>query len=152
MKSRRYTLTITILILIFLPSCCYWGEKKPEEADEKVYMETTGYCNCEKCCGYYRSCWTCWMVPYVKNGPNKGKKKKIGITSDGSVAKKGTIAADITLYPYGTKIYIPGYGWGEVHDTGTAIKGNKIDLFFPSHKEALKWGRKKLWVWIKRAD
>jgi len=45
-------------------------------------------------------------------------------------------------------MYIPGYGWGEVHDKGSDIKGNHIDVFFKSHKKALEWGRKKLYVTI----
>lgn len=113
-------------------------------------MEVTAYCDCGECCGYYRSCWSCWTVPYVSNGRNKGKRKKIGITSDGSKAKKGTIAADIKRYPYGTKMYVPGYGWGEVHDIGSAIKGNHIDIFFPSHDRAVKWGKQFLKVRVIR--
>jgi 3D (Asp-Asp-Asp) domain-containing protein len=74
----------------------------------------------------------------------------VGITSDGTRAKKGVIAADISLYPYGTRMYVPGYGWGEVHDTGRAIKGKHIDLFFKSHRDAVKWGKKKLWVTVIR--
>jgi 3D (Asp-Asp-Asp) domain-containing protein len=45
-------------------------------------------------------------------------------------------------------MYVPGYGWGEVHDKGRAIKGNHIDVFFDSHKKALAWGRKELNVTI----
>ena len=63
--------------------------------------------------------------------------------------QKGTIAADTTYYPFGTRMYIPGYGWGVVEDRGGAIKGpTRIDLFFESHQEALEWGRKKVWVKI----
>ncbi len=118
--------------------------------EEKVLMEVTGYCNCGKCCGYYRSCWSCWLIPYVSSGPNKGKRKKVGITSSGAKAKVGTIAADISKYPYGTKMFIPGYGWGVVQDTGGAIKGDHIDIFFNSHKEAEAWGKQNLWVTIIR--
>ena len=45
-------------------------------------------------------------------------------------------------------MYVPGYGWGEVHDVGSAIKGNHIDVFFHSRKDALKWGRQYLDVII----
>ncbi len=59
----------------------------------------------------------------------------------------GTIAADTTHYPFGTLIYVPGYGKGVVEDRGSAIKGPKrIDIFFNSHCKALKWGRKRLTV------
>jgi hypothetical protein len=52
-------------------------------------------------------------------------------------------------YPFGTRMYVPGYGWGTVEDRGGAIKGrDRIDLFFDSHDDALLWGRKKVEVRI----
>jgi len=88
---------------------------------------------------------------YVASGPNKGRRKKVGITSSGTKAKKGTIAADIKYYPYGTIMKIPGYGKGIVEDIGSAIKGqNRLDVYMSSRKKALKWGRKTLKVKIKK--
>lgn len=59
----------------------------------------------------------------------------------------GTIAADTAYYPFGTRMYVPGYGWGVVEDRGGAIKGpNRIDLYFSSHSQALNWGRRKVGV------
>lgn len=64
--------------------------------------------------------------------------------------EEGTIAADTRYYPFGTRMYVPGYGWGRVEDRGGAIKGrDRIDLYFDSHEEALHWGRRKLRVQIK---
>ena len=61
----------------------------------------------------------------------------------------GTIAADTSYYPFGTRMYVPGYGWGVVEDRGGAIKGaGRIDLYFDSHQRALSWGRKKVGVTI----
>ncbi len=61
----------------------------------------------------------------------------------------GTIAADTSYYPFGTRMYVPGYGWGVVEDRGSAIQGaTRIDLYFSSHREALFWGRKKIEVKI----
>ncbi len=63
--------------------------------------------------------------------------------------KDGTIAADTKYYPFGTRMYVPGYGWGVVADRGGAIKGPKrIDLFFDSHQQALEWGRRTVEVQI----
>lgn len=65
--------------------------------------------------------------------------------------KDGTIAADARYYPFGTRMYVPGYGWGMVLDRGGAIKGrDRIDLYFESHEDALKWGRRRLQVKIDR--
>lgn len=63
----------------------------------------------------------------------------------------GTIAADTRYYPFGTRMYVEGYGWGRVEDRGGAIKGpNRIDLFFDSHDDARQWGRRKAWVRIEK--
>jgi hypothetical protein len=65
--------------------------------------------------------------------------------------EQGTIAADTKYYPFGTRMHVPGYGWGIVEDKGGKIKGpDRIDLFFESHAEALQWGRKKLNVVIEK--
>ncbi len=63
----------------------------------------------------------------------------------------GTIAADTRHYPFGTRMYVPGYGWGVVRDRGRNIKGPaRIDLYFHSHDDALRWGRRKVPVHIQR--
>jgi hypothetical protein len=64
-----------------------------------------------------------------------------------ALPRDGTIAADTEHYPFGTRMYVPGYGWGVVQDRGGAIKGpNRIDLYYPSHGRANKWGRKNVEV------
>lgn len=68
-----------------------------------------------------------------------------------AVPKTGTIAADTDYYPFGTRMYVPGYGWGVVKDRGGAIKGpDRVDVFFTSHARTEKWGRQTLMVEIKR--
>jgi len=65
--------------------------------------------------------------------------------------RDGTIAADTKYYPFGTRMYVPGYGWGVVADRGSAIKGpDRIDLYFESHQDALNWGRRRMQVEIER--
>ncbi|NUP90429.1 MAG: 3D domain-containing protein [Candidatus Sumerlaeia bacterium] len=65
----------------------------------------------------------------------------------------GTIAADIEHYPFGTQIYVPGYGWGTVRDTGGAIQGrNRLDVFMRRHSQTGPWGRRTLTVAIIRPD
>jgi len=60
----------------------------------------------------------------------------------------GTIAADTGVFPFGTRMHVPGYGWGVVSDRGSAVRGNRIDLFFRSHQQALEWGRRRVKVYI----
>lgn len=60
-----------------------------------------------------------------------------------------TIAADPEVFPLGTILYIPGYGYGIVADTGSAIKGNVIDLYFETKEDVFaQWGKKQLQVYI----
>lgn len=87
---------------------------------QKVSLGTfklTAYCPCFRCCG-----------------------KTDGITSSGTKATQGrTIAVDTRAIPYGTKVVINGNTY-TAEDTGGAIKGNRIDIYFNSHQEALNFG------------
>ena len=96
----------------------------PEQAGEwqTVQMRVTAYCPCPKCCGRYSD----------------------GITACGHKIHAGDafLAAD-RKYPFGTEIIVPGYKNGEpvkILDRGGAIRGNRLDVFFHSHEEALRWG------------
>ncbi len=109
--------------------------------DKTVSMEVTGYCNCQKCCSWHYS-WFGLGEPVYSYGAMKGKPKDVGITSSGAKAQRGTIAVDPKYYKTGTIFYVPGYGYGIAEDSGGAIKGNHIDLWFSTHESALKWGRK----------
>lgn len=71
-----------------------------------------------------------------------------GITSVGARLQRGVIAVDPSVIPYHTKIYIPGYGFGEALDTGGAIKGSRIDLAMGSRQEALQYGRKQVKIYL----
>jgi 3D (Asp-Asp-Asp) domain-containing protein len=106
---------------------------------------TTGYCRCGHCCGWRRN----WFGrPVIASGPRKGKPKQVGITASGTRAVPGTIAADTDVLPFGTLVYVPGYGYGRVEDRGSDIKGRHIDLYFRSHRAAQKWGRQRLTVQV----
>lgn len=109
-------------------------------------LEATGYCKCGECCGWRRNL---LLQPVYAYGPMKGERKKVGVTASGTKAKKGTIAADTSVFPFGTRMKVPGYGNGVVEDRGGAIKGNKIDLFFRTHRQALEWGRKTVTVEVR---
>jgi len=58
------------------------------------------------------------------------------------------IAVDPGVIPLGSKVYVDGYGYAIASDTGGAIKGNKIDVFFPSKSDAYRWGRKTVKIKI----
>ena len=95
-----------------------------EQADEwqTVRMRVTAYCPCAKCCGRYSD----------------------GKTANGHKIHPGDafLAAD-KKYAFGTEMIVAGYKNEEpvkVLDRGGAIRGNRLDVFFHCHEEALKWG------------
>ena len=75
-----------------------------------------------------------------------------GITKTGINLKKNAhlkvIAVDPNVIPLGTKVHVEGYGYAVAGDIGSAIKGNKIDVFIPTKNEAYKWDRKQVKVQV----
>ena len=73
-----------------------------------------------------------------------------GITSSGAKVQPGvTVAADTSILPYGTVVYIEGIGLRVVQDTGSAVVGNKLDVSVNTHAEALSWsgwGSHRVWI------
>lgn len=113
-----------------------------------VEMEVTGYDNGRVSCGWRRN-W--YGRPVYAYGPLEGQPKMVGITASGLRASHGTLAADTRHYPFGTVMFVPGYGYGVVEDRGGAIQGpHRLDLWFRSRSQALQWGRRrvKVQVWI----
>ena len=72
-----------------------------------------------------------------------------GITATGTQVTAGrTIAVDPKVIPYGSQVYIEGYGWYVAEDCGSAIKNNQIDIAVETHTDALSMGVKNGGVWI----
>ncbi len=71
-----------------------------------------------------------------------------GYTASGRVAQVGVVAVDTSVIPFGTKLYIEGYGYAIAGDTGGAIKGNKVDLYMNTTKECLNFGRQNVEVYV----
>ena len=69
-----------------------------------------------------------------------------GTTSIGMAAGWGVVAVDPSLIPLGTRLTIPGYGEGVAADTGSAVQGATIDLWFPTGAQALAWGRRAVTI------
>lgn len=104
-------------------------ETVPEPEPEWIEAVATAYCPCEICCGK-------WAL----NRPDG-----IVYTASGAIAEEGvTIAADWSVYSPGTILYIEGIGERTVQDRGGAISGQKIDVFFNSHEDALRFGRQEV--------
>ncbi len=77
-----------------------------------------------------------------------------GITASGTKVRPGVVAVDPNVIPLGTRLYIESldgtrdYGYAVAEDTGGAIKGNKIDLFFADNNAARRFGRRQVKVHI----
>jgi 3D (Asp-Asp-Asp) domain-containing protein len=69
-----------------------------------------------------------------------------GRTATGMPAGWGVVAVDPSLIPLGTRLTIPGYGEAVAADTGGAVRGSAIDLWFPTHAQALAWGRRTVTI------
>ena|GEM_PF-2700077 len=69
-------------------------------------------------------------------------------TATGLWPREGLIAVDPRVIPLGTELYVEGYGYAVAADTGGAIKGNIIDVFFPSLQRCIEWGRRTVTIHI----
>ena len=77
-----------------------------------------------------------------------------GMTASGTKAQPGTVAVDPDVIPLGTKLYIastdgsPDYGFATALDTGSAIKGYRVDLFMEDNETAMNYGIRQVKVYI----
>ena len=69
-----------------------------------------------------------------------------GTTATGIQTGWGVVAVDPSVIPLGTRMFVPGYGAGVAADTGSAVKGNIIDVWFPTREQALQWGRRTVTI------
>jgi 3D (Asp-Asp-Asp) domain-containing protein/peptidoglycan hydrolase CwlO-like protein len=93
-------------------------------------------------------------APPLSPPPNSGATMTVsatgyclrGTTATGIPVAWGVIAVDPRVIPLGTRMFVPGYGEGVAADTGSAVKGNIIDLWFSSCAQAIQWGRRTVTI------
>lgn len=90
---------------------------------------------------------TAYTAGYESTGKREGDPY-YGITASGMKVRPGVVAVDPKVIPLGTKLYVEGYGEAIAADTGGAIKGNKIDLYYENLSDAYKFGRRNLTVYV----
>lgn len=96
-------------------------------------FKLTGYCSCSLCCG-----------KWANNRPNG-----IVYGAIGEELKEGySIAVDPTVIAYRTEVVINGHTY-KAQDCGGAIKGNRIDVYFEDHNDALEFGVQYAEVFVK---
>lgn len=81
-------------------------------------------------------------------GPISCGASASGYTAVGLKATKGIVAVDPRVIPLWSRVYVDGYGFAVAGDTGSAIKGNRIDVCFDTYDEAIHWGVKRVKVYI----
>lgn len=109
-----------------------WFDGRKVRPARTIYMTVTGYSPDARSCGKYADNKTAIMYSVWTNGMN-------------------LVAADPTVLPYKSLISVPGYADSEIvpiMDCGGAIKGNRLDLLYPTHEMALQWGIRQLPVTI----
>jgi uncharacterized protein YabE (DUF348 family) len=96
---------------------------------------------------------TAYDATYESTGKHPGDPG-YGITRSGTKVRPGVVAVDPRVIPLGTRLYVKSldgssdYGFAIAEDTGGAIKGNKIDLYFESPSDVRKYGKRKVLVYI----
>lgn len=103
---------------------------RPLRRVRQMTMLTTAYSPDEKSCGK-------WADGYTASG--------YSVWTNGMKL----VAADTRVLPFGSLVSIPGYNGGRpvpVLDRGGKIKGNRLDLLYPTHEIALQWGAQRLTV------
>ena len=123
-RIRKIVLSLVTVTIISLFSMVFVNSLHAE------VFTATAYCSCKKCCD------------------KDSSSKWYGITASGRKARWGTVAVDRRLIGLGTWLRIEGFPKTifRADDVGGAIKGKHIDLWFPSHRKALEFGRQKLVV------
>jgi peptidoglycan DL-endopeptidase CwlO len=71
-----------------------------------------------------------------------------GRTATGSTVGWGSVAVDPSVIPLGSRLRIPGYGFGVASDVGGAIQGARIDVWFPTEAQALAWGNRVVTITV----
>ncbi len=69
-------------------------------------------------------------------------------TAAGVSPHMGVVAVDTSVISMGSRLYVEGYGYARALDKGSAIKGNRIDVFMESKSQALSWGRRFVKVYL----
>lgn len=116
-------------------------EKSPQQSpqNEIKYVAQTQYKEIEKKVEWYYFVAT----GYSGNDAAQGTGQK---TATGKNIFKGLIAVDPKIIPYGTELEIKNIGYFVAEDSGSKIKGNRIDIYFESKAKANEFGKQGVWV------
>lgn len=109
-----------------------WFDGRPVRPARTIEMVVTAYSPDARSCGEFADGMTATLHSVETNG-------------------HALVAADPALLPYGSMLTIPGYDNNRivpVLDCGGAIKGRRLDVLYPTHEQARRWGRQTLRVTV----
>lgn len=113
-------------------------ETAAPELIELGEFKTTAYCTCVKCCGI-------WSAEH----PSRVGTDYVQRTKSGTIPTADrTVSVDPDVIPLGTVLIIDGHEY-IAEDTGSAVKGNVIDIYFDSHELAVEYGVQMKTIYIK---
>jgi len=162
-KSKNILCVIVVLTIVMIAGCIFWQREaertiqrtidsdkrtmvenkrtieietdKEDDANQAVEpvslgnFKLTAYCSCSLCCG-----------KWANNRPVDENGNEIVYGAIGERLKEGySIAVDPKVIPYRTEVVINGHTY-KAQDCGGAIKGNRIDVYFYNHQDALNFG------------
>lgn len=130
--SRKIYRILIIILSICLIFSCYLFENRSSEIHYKQIEVDTPISFIAEVTAYTASYESCGKLP---------SHPAYGITANGNKVKKGIIAVDTRVLPFGSKVYIEGLGEFIADDTGADIIGNRIDIYMDNVNDAIKFGR-----------
>ena len=140
-------LIVLLLLFLFMPISVHDAGVYAHEVEEEVPIEY------EKRLAYTVSRGTIRatemeITAYTDADCDKSPSHPLyGVTASGEYTREGIVAAG-EWFPFGTKLYISGYGEVEVKDRGGAISNRHLDIWMENRGEAIKFGRQYRTVYI----
>lgn len=136
----QWLLILALIVALILSFVTRPSASVPDEPEliELGEFKTTAYCTCVKCCGI-------WSAEH----PSRVGTDYVQRTKSGTIPTADrTVSVDPDVIPLGTVLIIDGHKY-IAEDTGSAVKGNVIDIYFDSHERAVEYGVQMKTIYIK---
>ena len=136
----QWLLILALIVALIISFVTRPRASVPDEPEliELGEFKTTAYCTCVKCCGI-------WSAEH----PSRVGTDYVQRTKSGTIPTADrTVSVDPDVIPLGTVLIIDGHEY-IAEDTGSAVKGNVIDIYFDSHELAVEYGVQMKTIYIK---
>lgn len=148
MKTKLASCVLTAILVILALSPCVAGEHFMLPADTKPILQVEKTASVPQPRGQHLTVVATAYTPF-----EPGMTSGTGLAYDGRPAIPfKTLAVDPKVIPLGSRVFIPQYGWFLAHDTGSAIKGPRIDLCLETDREMVHFGVRQMEVYVVPPD